>query len=51
MPEPRKNADQGRYELTDGGQIVGFAEYQDQGDTVVLPHTEVSAGHWRRGSE
>lgn len=49
MPELHKNADQGRYELTEGGQVVGFAEYQDQGDTVVLPHTEVSAGHEGEG--
>lgn len=35
-----KNEQAGRFEaVTDDGTVAGFTEYQEQGDTVVLPHT------------
>ena len=45
MTDIRKNADQNRYEAVENGQVVGFAEFIDRGDTVVMPHTEVNATH------
>lgn len=35
------NPDQSRYEITDGGDLVGFVDYTRDGDEVVLTHTEV----------
>jgi predicted GNAT family acetyltransferase len=43
----RDDADRRRYELLDGGQVVGFADYRDDGETVVFPHTVIDAD--RRG--
>ena len=49
MPELRKNASQGRYELVEGGEVVGFAEYREESGTMVLPHTVVDPGHEGEG--
>jgi uncharacterized protein len=43
----RKAEDRGRYELLDGDQVVGVADYRVQGDVVVMPHTVISPA--RRG--
>jgi predicted GNAT family acetyltransferase len=32
-----------RYELVEDGQVVGIAEYVDQGDVLVFHHTEIVA--------
>lgn len=37
-----------RYELREGGVVVGIAEYRIEGDVVVVPHTEISPE--RRGA-
>jgi predicted GNAT family acetyltransferase len=37
----RNNAEKNRYELLDGEQLVGIAEYRDSGDAVALVHTEI----------
>lgn len=43
------NTAQHRYELINEGQVVAFAEYQLDGDTVVFVHTEVGAEHGGKG--
>jgi len=45
----RNNSEQHRYELVDNGEVVGFAEYRIEDDTVVFTHTEVGAGHEGKG--
>ena len=45
--EVTNNEAAGRYELHDDGVLVGIADYQVQGDTIVFPHTEIDAS--RRG--
>jgi predicted GNAT family acetyltransferase len=37
----RRNVEQSRYELIDDGEVVAFAEYVEQPDLVVFPHTVV----------
>jgi predicted GNAT family acetyltransferase len=39
--EVTNNEDRSRYELTDGGVIVGVADYSLVGERVVIPHTEI----------
>ena len=43
----RRNDERSRYELLVAGQLVGIADYHEQGDTVVIPHTEIDRS--RRG--
>ena len=38
----RKAEDRSRYELLDGEQIVGIADYRVDGDIVVFPHTVIT---------
>ena len=45
--QTRHNPALSRYELIDGGEVVGVAEYQVDGDVVVFPHTEITPS--RRG--
>jgi uncharacterized protein len=40
-PTVRDAPEQNRYEIHDGEQLLGHADYQRQGDTVVFTHTEV----------
>ncbi len=49
MSEIHKNEVQSRYELVQDGQVVGFAEYRVDGDSVTLPHTLVNDGHEGEG--
>jgi uncharacterized protein len=39
--EVRDASAEGRYELCDGDQVVGFATYRRVDDRVVVPHVEV----------
>lgn len=32
---------EGRYELVEDEVVIGFADYEVRGDTVVLPHTVI----------
>jgi uncharacterized protein len=41
--EVRNNADRSRYELVLGSEVVGVADYQDHGDVVVFPHTQIKS--------
>ena len=43
----RRNDERDRYELVVDGDLAGVADYVDNGDVVVLPHTEIDAA--RRG--
>ena len=38
-----------RYEIRDGDQLLGHAEYARRGDTVVFTHTEVDQDSGRQG--
>ena len=42
-PEARNNAERSRYELVVDGEVVGIADYHDQGDVRVFPHTHIKA--------
>ncbi|MDQ1520272.1 MAG: uncharacterized protein QOI55_1345 [Actinomycetota bacterium] len=39
--EARHNAAASRYELFDGSELVGIADYELAGTTAVFPHTEI----------
>jgi predicted GNAT family acetyltransferase len=41
--EVRHAPERSRYELVEDGQVVGIAEYVDQGEVVVFHHTEIAA--------
>jgi predicted GNAT family acetyltransferase len=43
----RRIEERSRYELLVDGELAGIADYREQGDVLVLPHTEVDAS--RRG--
>ena len=45
----RNNTGAQRYELVEGDELVGFAEYRSDGDTTVFTHTEIAAGHEGKG--
>lgn len=48
--EVRHNPDEQRYELVDGDDVVGFADYTPQGDDVlVFPHTVIVPSRRGRG--
>ncbi|MFC3859716.1 GNAT family N-acetyltransferase [Deinococcus antarcticus] len=49
MTELRKNDEKSRYEILQGGQVVGFAEFRPVRDAVMLPHTEIEQGHEGEG--
>lgn len=50
MPETRKNTSAGRYEILEGGRVVGHVDYRDLGHGVIeLPHTEVDADKEGKG--
>ena len=38
-----------RYEIRDGDQLLGHADYERRGDTVVFVHTEVDPDSGRKG--
>ncbi|MGJ3507287.1 GNAT family N-acetyltransferase [Enemella sp. A6] len=35
------NPERSRWEARDGDEVVGFADYTVDGDTITIPHTEV----------
>lgn len=41
-PQVRNAEDRSRYELVIDGDVLGIADYQVDGDTVVFPHTVVN---------
>lgn len=46
----RHNAEEQRYEIVDGHEVVGFADYRPRGeDTLVFPHTVIDPSRRGRG--
>ncbi|ABF44983.1 GNAT family N-acetyltransferase [Deinococcus geothermalis] len=43
------NEAKNRYEIRLNGQVVGRADYQLEGDTLIFTHTEVEEGHEGQG--
>lgn len=41
--------DEGRYEITVDGELVGFAQYRDEGTRRIFPHTEIATEHEGNG--
>ena len=38
-----------RYEIAEGGELVGYADYTLQGDVIAFPHTVTFPGNEGRG--
>ena len=47
--ELRKDDERLRYEIAVDGTVVGVADYRDDGDTLVFPHTLVEPAWGRQG--
>jgi uncharacterized protein len=47
--EVRDNPEKSRYELLDGGEVVGEILYRRRPDRIVLVHTEVSSAREGQG--
>jgi uncharacterized protein len=45
----RRQAPLSRYEILVDEEVVGFADYEEQGGSVVLPHTVIDPAHRGRG--
>ena len=43
------NTAKSRYELLVGSEVVGVADYRDEGDVLVFPHTEITSSMRGRG--
>lgn len=43
------NEAESRYEIRQGGRVVGFAEYRPAGPALMFTHTEVEDGHEGQG--
>jgi uncharacterized protein len=41
--EVRNNTERSRYELVVGAEVVGVADYRDEDDVRVFPHTQINA--------
>ncbi|HEY0508350.1 MAG TPA: GNAT family N-acetyltransferase [Blastococcus sp.] len=48
-PTVRDVPEADRYEIRDGDRLLGHADYQRRGDTVVFTHTEVDPAAGRPG--
>ena len=48
-PTVRDAPEASRYEIRDGEQLLGHADYERRGDTVVFTHTEVDQDSGRKG--
>ncbi len=44
-----KNTERQRFEAIEDGQLAGYMDYRERGDTMELPHTVVQPGHEGRG--
>jgi predicted GNAT family acetyltransferase len=45
----RDNPERSRYELVVDGEVIGFADYDVDGDVVVMPHTEIAPNRRHQG--
>lgn len=48
-PTVKDAPESSRYEIRDGEQLLGHADYERRGDTVVFVHTEVDPDSGRKG--
>ena len=48
-PTVKDAPESNRYEIRDGEQLLGHADYERRGDTVVFVHTEVDPDSGRKG--
>lgn len=48
-PQLVDNPRESRYELQIDGETVAWAEYRPAGDSIIIAHTEVAAGHAGEG--
>ncbi|MBB5233039.1 GNAT family N-acetyltransferase [Deinococcus budaensis] len=48
-PQVIHNPEQQRYELRQGEQVLGFAEYRPAGPALLFSHTEIEEGHEGQG--
>jgi uncharacterized protein len=48
-PTVSDNADQHRYEIRGGGELLGFAEYNRLSNALMFTHTEVLPAHEGHG--
>jgi uncharacterized protein len=48
-PTVKDAPESNRYEIRDGEQLLGHADYERRGDTVVFVHTEVDQDSGRKG--
>lgn len=39
-----------RYELSNDGELVGFADYEISGDRIAILHVEIMQSHSNRGA-
>lgn len=44
-----RNADKSRYEIFAGGELAGFTEYVETGDSLDFVHTEIDAAFGGKG--
>jgi predicted GNAT family acetyltransferase len=48
-PTVRNDPEAHRYEIREGGQLLGIVAYQHRGSTLVMTHTEVDQDSGRSG--
>jgi uncharacterized protein len=48
-PTVRNDPEANRYEIVEGGRVLGIAAYDHRGDTLVFTHTEVDQDSGRSG--
>jgi hypothetical protein len=48
-PTVRDDPEANRYEIREGGRLLGFAAYERHGSTLVFTHTEVDQDSGRSG--
>ena len=48
-PTVTDNPEESRFELSLGGEVVGFAAYLPAGDSGIISHTEIAEGHEGEG--
>ena len=44
-----RHDDRGRYELDVDGEIIAFADFSDDGETITIPYIETAPQHRRKG--
>jgi predicted GNAT family acetyltransferase len=47
--EIRDNSELSRYEILDGGQLAGFADYRFRDGRLIFPHAEIDPEHQGAG--